>query len=481
MSTLAEFMIVAGADNRPPMLDEPQYESWKIRMELCIQENATVRPKTYEELSDMEKFMLIVIQGYQHCFKQERKCKLYDKFDKFSYVKGETVYQYYLWFALLINDMNIIQMTMQPVQVNTKFLNSLPPEWGKFITDVKLARDLHTSNYDQLYAYLQQHEAHANEACFMRERFPDPLALVANTNPYGAPHHPQQSPTTYPTTLNHTQPFVPQNAYPPPTLPQQPQAEFPQLDSGLVVPTFLPSDDPISCMNKEMAFMSAVFSSRYPSTNNQLGSSSNPRNQATAQDGRVTIQQVQGRQGQNVVSSGSQGNASSSKGNTSSQAKVVKCYNCQGEGHMARQYAYDSDCDDISSAKAVLMANLSSCDSDVLYEVSYSDISQNDMMNQGVQELQYSEQSPIIDYPDNKITGDSNIIPYSQYLEETQHAIVQNTNTSAQQNSMILSMFEQMSNHATNWDKANNESKIVNESLTAELERYKERVKILEQ
>ncbi|GKB83899.1 retrovirus-related pol polyprotein from transposon TNT 1-94 [Tanacetum coccineum] len=60
-------------------------------------------------------------------------------------------------------------------------------------------------------------------------------------------------------------------------------------------------------------------------------------------------------------------------------------------------------------------------------------------------------------------------------------AIVQNTNTSAQLNSMILSMFEQMSNHATNWDKANNESKIVNESLTAELERYKEQVKILEQ
>ncbi|GJT72433.1 hypothetical protein Tco_1031719 [Tanacetum coccineum] len=93
----------------------------------------------------------------------------------------------------------------------------------------------------------------------------------------------------------------------------------------------------------------------------------------------------------------------------------------------------------------------------------------------------FLKQSPIVDYPDNDITSDSNIIPYSQYLEETQQAIVQNTNTSAQQNSMILSMFEQMSNHATNWDKANNESKIVNESLTAELERYKERVKILEQ
>nr|GEX94704.1 hypothetical protein [Tanacetum cinerariifolium] len=37
MSTLAEFMIVVGANNRPPMLDKPQYESWKSRMELYIQ------------------------------------------------------------------------------------------------------------------------------------------------------------------------------------------------------------------------------------------------------------------------------------------------------------------------------------------------------------------------------------------------------------------------------------------------------------
>ncbi|GKB96825.1 hypothetical protein Tco_0982962 [Tanacetum coccineum] len=117
----------------------------------------------------------------------------------------------------------------------------------------------------------------------------------------------------------------------------------------------------------------------------------------------------------------------------------------------------------------------------LFFEVPYFDTFQNDMMNQSVQELQYFEQPPIVDYPDNEITSDGNIIHYSQYLEETQHAIVQNTNTFAQQNSMIISMFKQMSNHVTNWDKANNESKIVNESLTAELERYTERVKILEE
>nr|GFA77810.1 hypothetical protein [Tanacetum cinerariifolium] len=45
----------------------------------------------------------------------------------------------------------------------TKFLNTLPPEWSKFMTDVKLVRDLHTTNVDQLHAYLGQHEYHANE------------------------------------------------------------------------------------------------------------------------------------------------------------------------------------------------------------------------------------------------------------------------------------------------------------------------------
>ncbi|GJR55754.1 retrovirus-related pol polyprotein from transposon TNT 1-94 [Tanacetum coccineum] len=66
------------------------------------------------------------------------------------------------------------------MQVNTKFLNSLPPEWSKFVTDVKLVKDLHTYKFDQLHAYLEQHELHANEVRIMRERNQDPLAFVAN-------------------------------------------------------------------------------------------------------------------------------------------------------------------------------------------------------------------------------------------------------------------------------------------------------------
>ncbi|GJZ09510.1 hypothetical protein Tco_0543793 [Tanacetum coccineum] len=130
--------------------------------------------KRYEELSVVEKLQAecdlkatnIVLQGLPTDV----------------YAIGETLYQYYWRVAQLINNMNVINMSMRPVQVNTKFLNSLPPEWSKFVTDVKLARDLHTTNYDQLYSYLKQHEEHANETRLTRKRYQDPLTFVANYN-----------------------------------------------------------------------------------------------------------------------------------------------------------------------------------------------------------------------------------------------------------------------------------------------------------
>ncbi|GJU56150.1 hypothetical protein Tco_1229864 [Tanacetum coccineum] len=93
-NTLAEYMILSGADNRPPMLDKDQYDSWKSRMELYIQnkehkrmilesvehspliwptieENRVTRTKKYVELSATEKIQAdcdlkatnIILQG----------------------------------------------------------------------------------------------------------------------------------------------------------------------------------------------------------------------------------------------------------------------------------------------------------------------------------------------------------------------------------------------------------------------------------
>ncbi|GJY67065.1 retrovirus-related pol polyprotein from transposon TNT 1-94 [Tanacetum coccineum] len=248
-------------------------------------------------------------------------------------------------------------------------------------------------------------------------------------------------------------------------------------DSSFVVPVFSPRDDPIACLNKAMAFLMAVASSRFPTTNNQLITSFNPRNQATIQDGRVTVQQVQGRQGQNYSGTTYKGNATSSKGNTTNgQARVVKCYNCQEAqeagkildeeqlafladlGILADQAqtiiphnaafqiedldTYDSDCDDLSTAQAVLMANISDYGSNIISEVPNSETYLNDMDNQSVHALQDFEQSPVMDFTDNEISSDSNIIPYSQYLQETQQATVQDTNFCRE--NMIVSQMDDM-------------------------------------
>ncbi|GKA21813.1 hypothetical protein Tco_0707775 [Tanacetum coccineum] len=334
-NTLAEYMILSGADNRLPMLDKDLYDSWKSRMELYMQnrehgkmilesvehgpliwptikENGVTRTKKYAELSATEKIQAdcdmkatnIILQGLpsdiyslvnDHIVakdlwenvqilmqgtsltKQERECKLYDAFDKFTHIKGESLHQYYLRFTQLINDMNIYKMKMEQFQVNTKFLNNLPPEWSKFVTDVKLVNDFHTTNFDQLYAYLEQHELHANEV----HLYPQPQS-------------------------------DPQIEYTISIVNQQTQlAKFPQIDSSLVVPVFKQGDDPIDAINKMLSFLSTVVSSHFLNTNNQLRNSSNLRQQSTIHDGRETVQPVQRRQSSFATStSGTRANIS---------------------------------------------------------------------------------------------------------------------------------------------------------------------------
>ncbi|GJV13914.1 hypothetical protein Tco_1355455 [Tanacetum coccineum] len=409
--TLAEYMILSSADNRPPMWDKELYDSWKSRMELymknrehrrmilesvnngpliwpTVEENGVTRTKKYAELSAAEKIQAdcdmkatnIILQGLPadiyslmnhhrvakdlwervqllmqgtSLTKQERECKLYDVFDKFTHIKGETLHKYYLRFTQLINDINIYNMKIEQFQVNTMFLNCLPPEWGKFVTDVKLVKDSHTTNFDQLHAYLEQHKLHANEVRLLRERNQDPLAFLANQqmtlphfntyqSSYNNPHiqhqfspshngsiHPTQNysstypsqpqfndsfiPSSYPyrSQMNHQTLSVPQIAYQSPQVTTQPMTESPLMDSSFVVPVFSSGDDPIACINKEMAFLIAVASLRFPSTNNQLRTSLNLRNQATIQNGKVTVQQVQGRQGQSYSGTGFKSNATS--------------------------------------------------------------------------------------------------------------------------------------------------------------------------
>nr|GEY86432.1 hypothetical protein [Tanacetum cinerariifolium] len=155
-----------------------------------IEKNGVTRPRKYSELAAADAIQAatnIILQGLPNkvyalvshhkvakdlweriqllmqgtsLTKQERECKLYDEFDKFAFKKGETLRDFYLRFSLLLNDFSIYNVKLEQFQVNIKFLNSLPLEWSKFVTDVKIVWDLRTTNIDQLHAYLKQHEFH---------------------------------------------------------------------------------------------------------------------------------------------------------------------------------------------------------------------------------------------------------------------------------------------------------------------------------
>ncbi|GJT12075.1 retrovirus-related pol polyprotein from transposon TNT 1-94 [Tanacetum coccineum] len=426
--------------------------------------------------------------------KTGRECKLYDEFDKFAYKKGETLRDFYLRFSLLLNAMNIYNVKLEQFQVNTKFLNTLPSEWSKFVTDVKLVRDLHTTNTDQLHAYLGQREFHANKVRLMHERNSDLLALVAThqltqfqfqpqvslyqSPQYGSPYQSQQYLTNQPSTpllitypsndyqssVHHNvyslQTSIPQLEYAP-TVNQQPQQhEFPQLDSGLTVPVFKQGDDPIDAINHMMSFLSAIVTSRYPTTNNQLRNSSNPRQQATINDGRVTLEPIQGRQ-ISFATGTTRTYTLGESGSNFRKERTVICYNCKGEGHMSKQCTKPKRKQDDSWFKDKVLLVQAQANGQILHEEKLAFLTDPGIAEgQAIQIVithNAAYQADDLDayYSDcdelntSKVALMVNLSHYGsdvlvKYVHETQQAAVQNSNSSAQQDTLILSVIEQL-------------------------------------
>ncbi|GKB64937.1 hypothetical protein Tco_0921123 [Tanacetum coccineum] len=238
MASLSEDINSASFDTLPPMLYRADFESWQQRIRLYCKgkdngENilksidegperdrvvsyltqevkdrykADIRATNiplqgllkdiytlinhYTDAKDIWDNVKMLLEGSE-LMKDERESQLYDEFEHFHQNKGETIHKYYVRFTKLINDMRNIKMTMPKMQLNSKFVNNMLPKWGRFVTTVKLNRGLKSSNYDQLYAYLKQHEAHANEKNTMLERFTlqtnNPLAFVSNVSPHQYP------------------------------------------------------------------------------------------------------------------------------------------------------------------------------------------------------------------------------------------------------------------------------------------------------
>nr|GEZ44481.1 hypothetical protein [Tanacetum cinerariifolium] len=325
--------------------------------------------------------------------KQERECKL----------KGESLRDYYLRFLLLLNDKNIYNMKLEQFQVNTKFLNTLPPEWSKFVTDVKLVRDLHTTNVDQLHVYLGQHEYHANKVRLMHERTSDPFALVAHHQMNMSPYQSHQQ--SY-----HQHQFQPQVS-PFQSSPYRIQYHSSQCalqaPSSTLLSLTYPSNDFQSSVNHNVY----NISSSMPHVEYALGV--HQQSEFSPPDTGLVVLVFQKEELEFLADPGIAETSSIRYAITNNAAYQADDLD-----------AYDSECDELNSAKIALMANLSHYESDNLAENSSSPVLQDDL---------------------------------------------------------ILSVIEQLKTQVINCTKINQDNKNVNEILTAELERYKNQVRILKE
>ncbi|GKA11342.1 retrovirus-related pol polyprotein from transposon TNT 1-94, partial [Tanacetum coccineum] len=260
----------------------------------------------------------------------------------------------------------------------------------------------------EVYALSQQYSTHQSST---------PLSITLPSNDYqSSVHYNVYSPSS----------SIPQLEYAP-TVNQQPK--FFQPDSGLIIPVFQKGDDPIDAINHMMPFLTAI-------------------ERQTSLAAGTTRTYTLGVSGSN-----------------SGKQRTVICYNCKGEGHMSKQCtkpkrkrddswfkdkvllvqaqasgqilheeelafladlgipegqatqtvithnaayqaddldAYDSDCDELNTAKVALMANLSHYGSDALAEVHNHDNMNNNMINQAVQAMPSSEQSNVVNHSETE-------------------------------------------------------------------------------
>ncbi|GKB41687.1 hypothetical protein Tco_0886629 [Tanacetum coccineum] len=553
MSNMSEDIQYAGSDTRPPMLDRTDFESWQQRIRLyCLGKDngenimksitegpfqmgtmrdtlteggegalhlGPVRARVFADLSAEQKDRYkadiratnIILQGIpkdiyslinhytdakdiwdnvkmilegSELTKDEQESQLYDEFENFCQIKGETIHVYYVRFTKLINDMRNIKMTMPRMQLNSKFMNNMLPEWSRFITEVKLNRGLKESNFDQLYAYLKQHEVHANENKMMMERFiqptNDPLALVSKA-----------SNQKYPTQSSDSQQFSNQ-----PLL-----VDNCQMDTGSTS-----TDNLIESLTNTLALLNQSYKSHLPQINNQLRTSSNARNKAMVQDGRVVVQDIRGRY--NANNQGRPFQRNNARGN-------VVDGNAGGIGHIARECpqpkrpqdsdyfkdkmllmhahengavldeeqllflageqvtnfdddvddlalnvdhvfeadqcdAFDSDVDEGPTTQTMVMVNLTSEESRASYDSNIPSEVQDREYDSDcedkyheVHEMQSDVQHNYVVDSDADYTSDSNIIPYDQYVEDNEEHVVQ-SNVSSIRNDALMSILDEM-------------------------------------
>nr|GEV62143.1 hypothetical protein [Tanacetum cinerariifolium] len=401
---------------------------------------------------------------------QEKKAKLFNEWEKFAFIDGELIESYYHRFLTLMNDLKRNKQFPEKIASNLKFLNNLQPEWSRHVTIVHQTKDLHTTNYTQLYNFLKYNQNKEGDLKAERlARSQDPLALIATSN----------NPYTFPV-LHHDQPSFNQNYI------QQPMPN--------------PKDitDPTTAMNMALALMAKSFKLNYltPTYNNQR-ISSNPRNRQIAQlgmnMGQDTQMQMVGENGRNQFRQYAGQNVANLNGyndvqnvrnqviqnavqklkiqNVGNQNGLIVVpgnanQNLNGNGNLVAARAEGNVIGHMSDKAPVYDSNGSA-------EVqNYENCYDNEIFNMFTQEEQYTELLEPIPEPHQVPQNDNNVISEGCSVEQSGGTVEQHPANVEETRVLYDSLYNNLAIEVEKVNTVNRKLNETNAELTTELTRY---------
>nr|GEZ94697.1 hypothetical protein [Tanacetum cinerariifolium] len=357
---------------------------------------------------------------------QEKKAKLFNEWERFTSTNGESIESYYHRFLKLMNDLKQNKHFPKKIASNLKFLNNLQPEWSRHVTIVHQKKDLYTANYTQLYDLLKYNQKEVDDLKAERlARTQDPLALMATSN----------NPYTF-LVLHQDQPSFNQNYM------QQP---MPNLED-ITHPTNRISSN---LRNKQIAQpginmgqdrqMQMVGGNDGNQFRQYAGQ--NVGNLNRNQNGLIVVPGNANPNGNgNLIAARTEGNATGHNGNQ------IRCYNCRGVGHFARNCTVKTRRRDAAFLHTQLLIAQKEeagiqlqaeefdliaavADLDKIEEVNakygsagvhnYEDCYDNEIFNMFTQEEQYTELLEPIHEPHQVPQNDNNVIYEVSSVEQS--------------------------------------------------------------